>query len=107
MLFNAKTETAKISTSELLRLKIALYQKTVEQTLVDLCLLLALLQNGQSIHLVSTKSKQRRCASLFSVEAMVKHYQVYKDSWAAVVTNNHSGGSTMCCSSFLSNIGLH
>jgi len=71
MLFNAKTETAKISTSELLHLKIALYQKTAEQTLVDLCLLLALLQNGQSMHLVSTKNKQRRCASLFSFEGNI------------------------------------
>ena len=53
MLINTIVKTGKFSKSELLNLKMALccYFKTVEQTLVDLCLLLARLYDGQSISL--------------------------------------------------------
>jgi len=34
---------------------------------------------------VNTKSKQRKSYSWFSVEAMAKGYQAYRDSWAAVL----------------------
>jgi len=47
----------------------------MEQTSVDLCLLLALLYDGQSMSL----------AKIQRVNGGIKGYQAYKDSWAAVL----------------------
>ena len=86
-------KAVKISTCELLTLKVALYHylKTVEPTSVDLCLLLAPLHDGQSTHLGKYKDQTEKVSFIISVEAMVKGYQAYKDSWAAVL------GEEMLC----------
>jgi len=52
----------------------------MEQTSVDLCLLLAPLHDGHWKHLAYV-----HMASRFSGEVMVKGYQAIKDSWATVL----------------------
>ena len=53
---------------------------------MDLCLLLAPLHDGQSTHLGKYKDQTEKVSFIISVEAMVKGYQAYKDSWTTVLS---------------------
>ena len=69
MLSIVKIKTMKISTTELLSLKMALYLKTVEQTSVYICLLFAPLHNGQSTCLTKSTQWRRKIVEFRGAEA--------------------------------------